>query len=303
MSSEDVSSELREREKELACIHHLSRVLTALQPPEEVATVVASAVRHALTDPDSARVRVQYETTETQDQGSRVCGDRSVVSLEWCEPIISSAGRIGEICVGYAERVPTGKDSAGNGAAAENKTLQAIDHEREMLRTVAALLAEHGERRRVVEELRAAVAAENRKSVALEEVLTQVEELRRRNLADLRGTLEAEVLPLVARLEELSRPGPEKSLLEMLRDALSRLVQDSSTRNQAQRQTMRARLSPREYEIARMIAEGMPTKQIAETLNLARSTVERHRHGIRRKLGIRHERINLATFLRSDREE
>ncbi len=285
MIGAEILAQLREREKELVCIHHLSRVLTVLQPPEDLVPVVAETVRRALSDPETATVLVRYEGAEAQSQGG--AAHRGGQTLAHCQPVDTSAGPVGELCISYLRE----------------GTPVILDHEREMLRTVAALLAEHGERRRVVEELRAAVAAENRKSVALEEVLTQVEELRRRNLADLRGTLEAEVLPLVARLEELSRPGPEKSLLEMLRDALSRLVQDSSTRNQAQRQTMRARLSPREYEIARMIAEGMPTKQIAETLNLARSTVERHRHGIRRKLGIRHERINLATFLRSDREE
>lgn len=285
MTEAEILAQLREREKELACIHHLSRVLTALQPPEDLVPVVAETVRRALSDPETATVHVRYEGAEAQSQGG--AAHRDDQTLAHCQTVDTSAGPVGELCISeLREGAPI-----------------ILDHEREMLRTVAALLTEHGERRRVVEELRAAVAAENRKSVALEEVLTQVEELRRRNLADLRGTLEAEVLPLVARLEELSRPGPEKSLLEMLRDALSRLVQDSSTRNQAQRQTMRARLSPREYEIARMIAEGMPTKQIAEALNLARSTVERHRHGIRHKLGIRHERINLATFLRSDREE
>ncbi|TVR73798.1 MAG: hypothetical protein EA427_01815 [Spirochaetaceae bacterium] len=287
MSKGGVPEELREREKELACIYHLSRVLTSLQPQDEAAVIVARAVRQALTKPESASVRVRLGDTETVDRDDdgmeRIHSDAGTAH---CIPVTTPAGQIGELCVSYPDLWAP----------------PILDHERELLRAVAALLADNSERRRVVEELRAVAAAESRKTVALEEVLTQLEELRRRNMADMRDTLDSEVLPLVVQLEEVLRDDREKAILNRLRDVLLRLGHDDFARREAHRRTMRASLSPREYEIARMISSGIPTKQIAETLHLAPGTVERHRHSIRRKLGISNHRINLATFLRNDRE-
>lgn len=289
---------LREREKELACIHHLSRVLTELVPPEETAPVVASAVRSALTDPEQTFVLVQISTSRAWDHGCSSAADGDAPPAEddpaWSEtaysvPLTTSGGPAGEIRAGYI-----GTPSPGTPREVLPR------HDRELLHTVAALVSDNCERRRIVEELREAIAAESRKAVALEEVLAQVEELRRRNLEDLRTALDMEVLPIVAGLEDLHYGDPGNALLAALREALNRLIQDHSPRGRELRRTLRARLSPREHQIAQLIATGMPTKQIAEALNLSPGTVERHRHSIRRKLGIRNERVNLATFLRSD---
>jgi DNA-binding NarL/FixJ family response regulator len=45
-------------------------------------------------------------------------------------------------------------------------------------------------------------------------------------------------------------------------------------------------LSARETEILRCLAEGLPSKQIAEALDMSVRTVETHRQNIRRKLGL-----------------
>ncbi|MGN5953402.1 response regulator [Sphingobacterium lactis] len=46
------------------------------------------------------------------------------------------------------------------------------------------------------------------------------------------------------------------------------------------------KLSSRELEIIRLIKQGLPTKQIADTLNLSIYTVETHRKNINRKLNV-----------------
>lgn len=293
--------ELREREKELACIYQLSRILASLRPPEETAGVVAAALRRALSEPDYASVLVQLDGAQAIDRGIHAAPETllepdpaagAFPDTSCCAAVSTAAGEVGRMCVSYDEAEPEGPARAP----------VILEHERELLRAVAALLADNSERRRVVEELRAAVAAESRKTVALEEVLTQLEELRRRNLADLRATLEAEVLPLVSQLQEYHRDDAGAILIERLQETLQQLGLDSSERRMAQRRALRARLSPREYEIAGLICSGIPTKQIAETLHISAGTVERHRHSIRRKLGIRNERVNLATYLRNDTE-
>ena len=59
----------------------------------------------------------------------------------------------------------------------------------------------------------------------------------------------------------------------------------------------RIRLSPREMEVSNLVKNGMGNKEISDLLGISVLTVERHRHNIRRKLGISREKVNLATYL------
>ena len=59
------------------------------------------------------------------------------------------------------------------------------------------------------------------------------------------------------------------------------------------------RLTPTELQITNLIKQDKRTKDIAEILNLALSTISTHRKNIRKKLGITHEKVNLRTFLTS----
>ena len=56
-----------------------------------------------------------------------------------------------------------------------------------------------------------------------------------------------------------------------------------------------ARLSPREQEVLKLIAEAHTNKQIAEILHLAEKTVESHRANLLRKLGMR-DRVELVRY-------
>jgi DNA-binding NarL/FixJ family response regulator len=59
-----------------------------------------------------------------------------------------------------------------------------------------------------------------------------------------------------------------------------------------------AKLSPREFEICTLVKNGLSSKEIAQLLHVSVLTVERHRHNIRKKLGLAKEKLNLQTFLR-----
>jgi len=59
------------------------------------------------------------------------------------------------------------------------------------------------------------------------------------------------------------------------------------------------RLSPTEMQVINLIKRGKTTKQIADTMNLATSTIDFHRNNIRKKMGIKNKRINLSTYLSS----
>jgi DNA-binding NarL/FixJ family response regulator len=55
------------------------------------------------------------------------------------------------------------------------------------------------------------------------------------------------------------------------------------------------RLTPRELEVLKLIAEGKQTKEIAELLFISPKTVERHRANMLEKLGM-HDRVELTRY-------
>jgi PAS domain S-box-containing protein len=59
------------------------------------------------------------------------------------------------------------------------------------------------------------------------------------------------------------------------------------------------KLSPTELQVSNLIKQGKTTKEIAEIMNLATSTIDFHRNNIRKKFGIKKKKINLRTFLSS----
>jgi DNA-binding NarL/FixJ family response regulator len=54
-------------------------------------------------------------------------------------------------------------------------------------------------------------------------------------------------------------------------------------------------LTPREREVVKLVAEGLTSKQIAQTLVISEKTVERHRANILEKLGMR-DRVDLTRY-------
>jgi DNA-binding CsgD family transcriptional regulator len=58
-------------------------------------------------------------------------------------------------------------------------------------------------------------------------------------------------------------------------------------------------LTPVEIAISTMIRNGLSTKEIAQLRCISSATVRRHRENIRRKLGLRNRKVNLATCLQA----
>ncbi|HUH66767.1 MAG TPA: PAS domain S-box protein [Syntrophales bacterium] len=56
-------------------------------------------------------------------------------------------------------------------------------------------------------------------------------------------------------------------------------------------------LTAKEVEVAYLIRSGFTTKDIAESLNIARGTIEFHRENIRRKLDLKNKKTNLKSYL------
>ncbi len=116
-------------------------------------------------------------------------------------------------------------------------------------------------------------------------------ELEERMLINVREL----VMPYLDKLKG-SQPNERQTvLLEImesnLNDVVSPFVRKLSPKH--------LKLTPTEIQMANLIKQGKTSKEIAELLNLATSTIDFHRDNIRKKVGIKNKKVNLRTYLLS----
>jgi DNA-binding CsgD family transcriptional regulator len=56
-------------------------------------------------------------------------------------------------------------------------------------------------------------------------------------------------------------------------------------------------LTPQEIQVASLVKDGKASKEIADILNVAETTVHFHRKNLRRKFGLSNNRTNLRSYL------
>ena len=164
-----------------------------------------------------------------------------------------------------------------------------------LLGTMAELSRARDDLARKAAELRAGKAALQRKNVALGEVLAHLEDEKRGTARMLRNTVEGVLLPAIGRLgradlDRTMRAHTVELVLGHLR-SLAASGPDAGVDHLAQR------LSPREIEVADLVRAGLSSKEIGDLLGISETTVERHRHNIRRKLGVKRGTASLPTYL------
>lgn len=133
-----------------------------------------------------------------------------------------------------------------------------------------------------------------KKEIAISEIMNNLEKEKRQVALDCQSNVDRLVMPILRRLrQQISNEhidyldSLEKSLDEITSPLIPRL------------EKYNAKLSPREYEICKMICEGMTSKQIAAILCISEDTVRTQRKAIRKKLRISGKKTNLRIKLQS----
>jgi len=103
------------------------------------------------------------------------------------------------------------------------------------------------------------------------------------------------IVPFLERLNKSGLDGKQKAYVNIIESNLNEivvpLVREFSKTN--------LKLTPMEIQVTNLVKQGKTTKEIAEFLNLATSTIDTHRNKIRKKLGIKNKKINLKIYLRT----
>ncbi len=114
-------------------------------------------------------------------------------------------------------------------------------------------------------------------------------ELEKKFLTNVKGL----VLPYVEKLKNAPLKPKDKTVVEIiethLNDLLSPMLQTFSN--------AKIVLTPQEMQIASLVKDGKTSKEIANILNVAETTVNFHRKNLRKKFGLTHQQSNLRSYL------
>lgn len=144
----------------------------------------------------------------------------------------------------------------------------------------------------LMEELRIEKSALNNKNIALNELISHIEDEKKRVVSTIASNLETVVFPILENLKT-SRNSLDKKQIELAIQSLKEISEPFLKG----KKSLPSMLSPKEIQICNMIKNGLTVKEIAQMFHLSPRTVDKHRENIRKKLGLKSKKINLATYL------
>jgi len=275
---------LRERIKELDCLYTISTLQEMnFHSSDRFLQSVADCLPRSWQFPEYACARIVYGDREYVTEGF------SESKWRMAADIFANGKPVGVVEVFYRKVVPT--DAEG----------PFLKEEYALIRAVAERVGSVLMHMKAEADLRAAHKAIQREHQALQEanialraVLSRLEDEKQEIRASILANIQKIIMPIVFELE-LEVSGRQRSYVTLLRQSLQEIASPFLT--QLSRDHMQ--LTPVEIAIGTMIRNGLSTKEIAQLRCISPATVRRHRENIRRKLGLRNRKANLATYLQA----
>jgi PAS domain S-box-containing protein len=103
------------------------------------------------------------------------------------------------------------------------------------------------------------------------------------------------IFPFLSEIRKRHSGAAQLALIEILENRLNELTASFSLKLSSPN----IGLTPTEIRVAELVRQGQQTKQMAEVLGLSYKTIQTHRENIRKKLGIKNNKINLCSHLLS----
>ncbi len=273
----------------------------ALRESEEKARALLNATTDMAVLMDTEGVMLAINKAGAEKIGKTVDDLVGTCSYEYFSPGLAESRKVAiDKVIQTGE--PLRNEDEDEGLVLDQNIYPMFD-ERGDVNGVAVFLLDITERRRAEEELIERKKELESKTIDLEEMNTALRVLLKKREED-KTVLEEKVLfsvkdlifPYLEKLKISDVDHRQKTYLNIIESNLNDIVSPFMTL----RSSKLHRLTPTEIHVANLVKQGRSTKEIAEILNLAISTINSHRDSIRRKLGINKRKINLRTHLISD---
>ena len=157
---------------------------------------------------------------------------------------------------------------------------------------ICGISTDINERKKAEERLQEQKEALEKKNIALNEILGQIEIEKKQIKDNVVTNAENLLLPII---QKLRLTGESSKYVQLLQKNLQEITSSYGTRLTEKG----ARLTSREVEVCDMIKNGLSSKEVASLLNISLRTVETHRIKIRNKLGIVKKDLNLDSYLKT----
>lgn len=166
---------------------------------------------------------------------------------------------------------------------------------RELARANERLRGEIEHRGAATEKLRAYSKRLEEMNTAMRVLLDKRNEDHKRAQELIRLHLKELIDPYLERLENSELRSYQRQLVDVIRTNVDE-VMAADTPAVSSKFFM---FSPNELQVVNLIRTGKTTKEMARLLNLSTRTIEAYRNSIRKKLNLKHKKINLRTYLSS----
>jgi len=284
IDTDKIELALRERIKELNCLYGVSQLAERnLYSLDNLLQELVNFLPHAWQYPEFTCVRILFK-------GKTYTSDRfKVTSWRQSSRIYMYHEAVGECSIFYLEECPPADE--GPFLQEERALLDAVA---EQIGTIATRILADLELQETNQQLTLEREALQEANTALRLVLSRIEQEKQEIYQDIKTNVEKILMPILHALALQLTPAQTK-YVDMLETNLEEIISPFVSRLSLSYHS----LTPTEIAICNMIRNGMLTKEIAETRNISKATINRHRENIRRKLKITNNDVNLATFLQS----
>lgn len=261
---QEITSQLRERQKELRCLYRFaSLVEESGEDLPQICRGLTRIIPEALCYPEKTSVQIDL-------RGDSYCSDDFVSSSH-----------------SYSQKMSSGADVLGQITVFISGTYSLppfLKEEQDLIDYIAKRTGRIIQRIETLQELK-------RKNMALSEILDHLQESQTRRDDNIRGNLEMIIYPILDKMEQAA---PELSYLPLLRSAIADVFSSFGISIKKDLSL----LTNREVEICNFIKNGLTSEEIGDLLSISAKTVGKHRFHIRKKLGLLGESVNLSSYLR-----
>ncbi|HOW56994.1 MAG TPA: GAF domain-containing protein [Smithellaceae bacterium] len=132
-------------------------------------------------------------------------------------------------------------------------------------------------------------------NAALKVLLQQREDDKRELQENVVSNVKDLILPYIEQLKKITTEKDQRTVVGILEANLNNIVSPFIRKVSSKM----LKLTPMEIRICSLIKEGKTSKEIAELLFLSENTILFHRYNIRTKLGVKNQKINIISYLRS----